>query len=130
MEQCVHLEIEILVTKKTLFHREGDIGNWCWAMSYTPTKGESIGFNALLSEGLQPLPSNLTAEVEKKMSTWRHQETASWFYISDIINFLEDPHVPFTVRNWFLSWASENLALLGKPHQFRIIIWLTEGMHD
>lgn len=130
MGQIVHIEIEILVGKPTLFHNEECVGHWCWAMSYSPTKEESIGFNALLSEGMRPIPQNLTKEVQKKMDTWKHQETYSWLYLTDILGSLEETVIPFSVRNWFISWASEHLALLGNPSQFRVIIWITEGMYD
>ena len=130
MEQEVHLEIEVLVCEKTPFYQDSDIGKWCWAMSYSPTKEESIGFNALLTEGLRTFPKTLSKEVGWKMATWKHQEIATWFYVSEVLEFLDDTHIPFSVRKWFLSWGSEHLALLGDPSQLRLIIWVTEGMYD
>ena len=130
MGQTVHIEIEILVTKKTLFHRTDCVGQWCWAMSYSPSKQEAIGFNAILSEGLRTLPQNLTIEVTKKMGSWKHQETCSWLHLSEIMDSLKDQSMPFSVRSWLLNWASEHLALLGNPNQFRVIIWITEGAYD
>ena len=133
MGQSVHVEIEILATEdlKGRLRYHTILGRWCWIMSYVPTEEESYGFNDLLTTALRPLPSTVTKEVEKKIRSWKHQETFWWCYLEDFLVMLDDPDlIPREVRRWYLRWGSAHLGLLGKPRHLRIIVWVAEGSYD
>ena len=131
MGQLVHIEIEMLVTRPNIFQKESDIGKWCWVLSYTPSEREAFGFNALLDMSLKPVPKDISETILRKIQSWKHQETLWWCGMSDFLKKLGVPEsMPASVQEWYFSWASIHLPLLGNPEQIRVIIWVTEGNYD
>ena len=126
MGQKIHLEIEMLVSKPSLFFRTSDVGEWCWAMSYSPTEEEAIGFHELLDD--PKINPSFSATTKSKIDSWKHNHVIWWSYVDDFLELLND--LPFSVRSWFLSWGSEHLGLLGQPSSLRIIILVSEGDYD
>jgi len=131
MGQSVHIEIEVLATKDLADALKGvtQLGCWSWVLSYSPTQREALGFNAMI-EQIRPLPKTLSKPIQNKIESWEHRQTTWWCDLEEFLALIEMHGVPVEVSEWYLNWGSSHLGLVGKPHQLRIIIWITEGSYD